>query len=49
MGTKTARNSRREEIIAAAGDLFSRKGFHGTTVPDVARAAGISTGLIYHF
>lgn len=49
MGTKTARNSRREEIIAAAGDLFSRKGFHGTTVPDIARAAGISTGLIYHF
>ncbi len=49
MGSKTARDSRREDIIAAAGDLFSRKGFHGTTVPDIARAAGISAGLIYYF
>ena len=49
MGAKLARDIRREEIIAAADDLFSRKGFHGTTVPDIARAAGISTGLIYYF
>ena len=49
MVAKLARDIRREEIIAAAGDLFSRKGFHGTTVPDIARAAGISTGLIYYF
>lgn len=48
MIAKTARDIRREEIIAAADDLFSRKGFHGTTVPDIARAAGISTGLIYY-
>lgn len=46
--SRTARDIRREEITAAAGDLFSRKGFHGTTVPDIARAAGISTGLIYY-
>ncbi len=48
MVAKTARDIRREEIIIAAGDLFSRKGFHGTSVPDIARAAGISTGLIYY-
>ncbi|HCI82420.1 MAG TPA: hypothetical protein DHW02_22325 [Ktedonobacter sp.] len=48
MVAKTSRDIRREEIIAAAGDLFSRKGFHGTTVPDIARAVGISTGLIYY-
>ncbi len=48
MIAKTSRDIRREEIIAAAGDLFSRKGFHGTSVPDIARAAGISTGLIYY-
>ncbi|HLZ62189.1 MAG TPA: TetR/AcrR family transcriptional regulator [Ktedonosporobacter sp.] len=48
MSAKAARDVRREEITAAAGDLFSRKGFHGTSVPDIARAAGISTGLIYH-
>ncbi|MFL5663643.1 MAG: TetR/AcrR family transcriptional regulator [Ktedonobacteraceae bacterium] len=48
MGAKFAREIRREEITAAARDLFSRKGFHGTSVPDIARAAGISTGLIYY-
>ncbi len=48
MGTKTIRNVRREEIIVVARDLFSRKGYHGTTMPDIARAAGISTGLIYY-
>jgi AcrR family transcriptional regulator len=48
MSAKLARDIRREEITAAARDLFSRKGFHGTSVPDIARAAGISTGLIYY-
>jgi AcrR family transcriptional regulator len=48
MGAKTIRDIRREEIIAAARDLFSRKGFHGTSMPEIARAAGISTGLIYY-
>ncbi len=48
MSTKTIRDTRREEITAAARDLFSRKGYHGTTIPEIARAAGISTGLIYY-
>ena len=48
MGEKTIRDTRREEIITAARDLFSRKGYHGTSMPDIARAAGISTGLIYY-
>lgn len=48
MRTKTIRDTRREEIITTARDLFSRKGFHGTSIPDIARAAGISTGLIYY-
>src|ERR1700730_908424 len=49
MSAKLARELRREEITTAARDLFSRKGFHGTSMPDIARAAGISTGLIYYF
>ena len=48
MSAKTIRDIRREEIITAARDLFSRKGFHGTSMPDIAQAAGISTGLIYY-
>ncbi len=49
MAAKTIRDTRRQEIINAARDLFSRKGYHGTAMPEIARAAGISTGLIYHF
>jgi AcrR family transcriptional regulator len=48
MKTKTIRDTRREEIMEAARDLFSRKGYHGTSIPEIARAAGISTGLIYY-
>ena len=48
MSAKAIRDTRRKEIIAAARDLFSRKGFHGTSMPDIAHAAGISTGLIYY-
>src|SRR6266849_606121 len=48
MRAKTIRDTRRKEIITAARDLFSRKGFHGTSIPDIAHAAGISTGLIYY-
>ncbi|GHO49144.1 TetR/AcrR family transcriptional regulator [Ktedonospora formicarum] len=48
MGAKAIRDTRRGEIIAAAQDLFSRKGYHGTSMPEIAQAAGISTGLIYY-
>lgn len=49
MGAKAIQDTRRKEIIAAARDLFSRKGYHGTAMPEIAQAAGISTGLIYYF
>ena len=49
MGTKTIHDTRRAEIITAARELFSRKGYHGTAMPEIAQAAGISTGLIYYF
>ncbi len=48
MKTTPIRDTRREEIMEAARDLFSRKGYHGTSIPEIARAAGISTGLIYY-
>jgi AcrR family transcriptional regulator len=48
MRETTIRDTRRKEIITAARNLFSRKGFHGTSIPDIAQAAGISTGLIYY-
>jgi AcrR family transcriptional regulator len=41
---------RRETIIAAALDVFSKRGFHQASLDDVAARAGISKALIYeHF
>jgi AcrR family transcriptional regulator len=48
MSDTAIRDMRRVEIIKAACDLFSHKSYHGTTMPDIARAVGISTGLIYY-
>jgi AcrR family transcriptional regulator len=38
---------RRAQIVAAATDLFADRGFHRTTVKDIAKKAGISPGLVY--
>lgn len=40
---------RREQIVDAAVELFSRKGFYRTTIQEVAKKAGVSTGLIYQY
>jgi AcrR family transcriptional regulator len=40
---------RREQIIDAAMHVFAQKGFVRATNKDIARAAGITPGLIYHY
>jgi AcrR family transcriptional regulator len=41
---------RREVILAAAEETFARSGYHGTSLDEVAHAAGVSKALIYeHF
>ncbi|MDQ2714321.1 MAG: TetR/AcrR family transcriptional regulator [Chloroflexota bacterium] len=40
---------RREQIIDAALRIFSQKGFLKATNKDIARAAGITPGLIYYY
>lgn len=40
---------RRSQLVSAATKLFCREGFHGTTVKDIARAAGVSAGLVYQY
>ncbi|GIW46314.1 MAG: TetR family transcriptional regulator [Deltaproteobacteria bacterium] len=40
---------RRREIVKAAVDLFVKKGFHKTTVREIARRFGMSIGTIYEY
>lgn len=40
---------RRDQIVAAAVELFSTQGYYRTTIQDVARKAGVSSGLIYQY
>lgn len=43
-------STKRAHILDAAARVFAEKGFHATTVRDVARAAGVADGTIYnHF
>ena len=40
---------RRRVILRAAVEVFSRKGFHGCRIQDVAKEAGVAYGLVYHY
>lgn len=40
---------RRRQIVDAAVELFLENGFHKTTTRQIARAAGISIGLLYEY
>lgn len=43
------KSQRRDEIMAAAKKVFARKGFHATTIADVAKQAGLAYGSIYWY
>src|SRR5688572_32412644 len=40
--------TRRSELLGIAAGLFAEKGFRNTTVRDIADAAGILSGSLYH-
>lgn len=40
---------RRGQIVRAAVKLFSERGYYTTTIQEIAREAGISTGLVYQY
>ncbi len=41
--------ARREQILDAARDCFTGKGYHGTTVQDICKAAELSPGAVYRY
>jgi TetR/AcrR family transcriptional regulator, cholesterol catabolism regulator len=42
------RSRRRADMVAIAADLFAQKGYRATTVREIADAAGILSGSLYH-
>jgi AcrR family transcriptional regulator len=46
---KSKSEETRERILDAALALFREKGFHETTMRQIAEQAGVATGLAYHY
>ena len=47
--TRRRSESRRDELLAAAVRVCAEKGYHACRVSDIAREAGASHGLVYHY
>lgn len=43
------RRSRRAQILEAAQRVFAQRGYHAANVAEVATAAGVSQGTVYHY
>jgi len=46
---KRTKESRKIDIIKTALRLFSKRGFYTTTIPDIAKAMGMSAGNFYNY
>ncbi|MBI1945803.1 MAG: TetR/AcrR family transcriptional regulator [Deltaproteobacteria bacterium] len=49
MTSTTISPHKREALLDAALALFAERGFHGTTVPEVAERAKVATGTLYRY
>jgi AcrR family transcriptional regulator len=48
-GRPAGNPDRRESILDAALHCFGERGFHGTSIPEIAEQANIAAGTIYHY
>lgn len=49
MTRKEQKEERRKLILFTALNLFVTKGYHDTKITDIAKAADMSTGLLFHY
>ncbi len=40
---------RRTRLVEAAGPIFSTKGYGGTKIPDLAKAAGVTPAMVHYY
>jgi AcrR family transcriptional regulator len=48
-GRRPGPSSTRSEILVSARTLFASRGYHGTTVRDIAADAGVNAALVHHY
>lgn len=48
-GRRPGPTDTRSDVLAAARRLFAEKGYDGTTIRAIARAAGVDPALVHHF
>ena len=49
MNRKEQKAQRKNQIIAVALDLFVKRGYMATKISDIAKAANMSVGLLFHY
>lgn len=50
LGTrKVPKEQRMEQILEVAGSVFSRRGFHSTSMEEIAEGAGVTKPLLYRY
>lgn len=50
MGNRAEQTEKRKQaILLSSLDLFVYKGYHGTTVRDIAKRSEVSVGLLFHY